>query len=313
MPFVKVQKSSAYFSRYQVKPRRRREGKTDYYARRRLVTQAKNRYESHKYRLVVRITNRQVICQVVYAKLQGDFVLCHASSKELPRYGIEHGLTNWTAAYATGLLCARRALTKLGLADKYEGVTEPTGELQLTEPLGDDEPRPFKCYLDVGLRRTSTGSRIFGAMKGASDGGIFIPHSDRRFPGFDPETKTLDAEVLQKYIVGGHVAEYMESLEEEDDERFKKQFATYLASDISSADIEEMYTSAYAAIREDPSFKPTEKDTAKWKAESRKLRSSKLNREQRRERVEEKIAAYKAGKADAEEEEDEEEEEEDEE
>ena len=43
------------------------------------------------------------------------------------------GLTNWTAAYATGLLVARRALTKLGLADKYEGVTEPTGELQLTE------------------------------------------------------------------------------------------------------------------------------------------------------------------------------------
>jgi large subunit ribosomal protein L5e len=40
-----------------------------------------------QYRLVVRITNKQVICQVVYAKLQGDFVLCQASSKELPRYG----------------------------------------------------------------------------------------------------------------------------------------------------------------------------------------------------------------------------------
>ena len=33
MPFVKLQKNNAYFSRYQVKPRRRREGKTDYYAR----------------------------------------------------------------------------------------------------------------------------------------------------------------------------------------------------------------------------------------------------------------------------------------
>lgn len=85
--------------------------------------------------------------------------------------------------------------------------------------VGDDEPRPFKAYLDVGLRRTSTGNRVFGAMKGASDGGIFIPHNEKRFPGFDPESKTLDAEVLQKYIVGGHVAEYMESLEEEDDER----------------------------------------------------------------------------------------------
>jgi large subunit ribosomal protein L5e len=246
-----------------------------------------------------------VICQVIYAKLQGDFVLAHASSKELAQYGIKHGLTNWTAAYATGLLVARRALGKLGLADKYEGFEEPTGELQLVEALGDDEPRPFKAYLDVGLRRTSTGSRVFGALKGASDGGIFIPHSDKRFPGFDPETKTLDAEVLQKYINGGHVAEYMEDLEEEDDERFKKQFASYLADDIGSEDIEELYTSAYAAIRENPEFKPTEKDVAKWKAESQKLRQPKLNREQRRERVEQKIAAYKAGRAGAEEEEEE--------
>ncbi|KAK4686385.1 large subunit ribosomal protein L5e, partial [Tremellales sp. Uapishka_1] len=296
MPFQKTVKSSAYFSRFQVKPRRRREGKTDYYARRRLVGQAKNKYNSPKYRLVVRITNRQVIVQVVYAKLQGDFTLTQASSKELPRYGIEHGLTNFTAAYATGLLAARRALQILKLDEKYEGVVEPTGELELTEALGDDEPRPFKCYLDVGLRRTSTGSRVFGAMKGASDGGIYIPHNEKRFPGYDPESKSLDAEVLQKYIVGGHVAEYMESLEEEDDERFKKQFSTYLASDVGSADIEEIYTSAYASIREDPSFKASEKDVAKWTAESNKFRARKLNREQRRERVDEKIAAYKAGK-----------------
>lgn len=171
--------------------------------------------------------------------------------------------------------------------------------------VGEDEPRPFKAYLDVGLRRTSTGNRVFGAMKGASDGGIFIPHNTKRFPGFDAETKTIDAETLQKYIVGGHVAEYMESLEEEDDERFKKQFSTYLAEDIGSEDIEELYTSAYAAIREDPEFKPTEKDVAKWKAESQKLREPKLTREQRRERVEQKIAAYKAGRAGAEEEEEE--------
>jgi large subunit ribosomal protein L5e len=118
------------------------------------------------------------------------------------------------------LLVARRALEKLGLADKYQGVTEPDGTLKLTETLeGDDAPRPFKCYLDVGLKRTSTGSRLFGAMKGASDGGIFIPHSEKRFPGYDTETKQLDATVLKKYIFGGHVAEYMESLEEEDDER----------------------------------------------------------------------------------------------
>lgn len=50
-----------------------------------------------KYRLVVRFTNKDIICQIVYARLQGDFVLTSARSRELPRYGINHGLTNWTA------------------------------------------------------------------------------------------------------------------------------------------------------------------------------------------------------------------------
>ncbi|KAG9074277.1 60S ribosomal protein L5, partial [Ceratobasidium sp. UAMH 11750] len=196
MPFVKQVKTNAYFSRYQVKYRRRREGKTDYYARKRLVVQAKNKYNAPKYRLVVRFSNKNIVVQVVYARLQGDFVLVSANSRELPRYGIEHGLTNWTAAYATGLLAARRALTKLGLADKYQGVTEPDGTISMTE-AAEDAPRPFKAYLDVGLKRTSTGSRVFGALKGASDGGIFIPHSEKRFPGYDAEGKSLDAEVLK--------------------------------------------------------------------------------------------------------------------
>jgi len=303
MPFVKKVKSDAYYSRFQVKYRRRREGKTDYYARKRLITQAKNKYNAPKYRLVVRFTNKEVIVQIIYARLQGDFVLCAARSKELPRYGVSHGLTNWTAAYATGLLCARRALTKLGLADKYEGVAEPDGIIQLTETLDEeDAPRPFKCYLDVGLKRTSTGSRVFGALKGASDGGLYIPHNEKRFPGYDPESKELDSEVLKKYIFGGHVAEYMESLEEEDDERFKKQFSTYLADGIGSEDIEEMYTNAYAAIREDPTFKPTEK-TKDWKAESLKYKTHKLTLEERRARIQAKIEAFQAGADAAEDEE----------
>jgi large subunit ribosomal protein L5e len=60
---------------------------------------------------------------------------------------------------------------------------------------------------------------VFGALKGASDGGLYIPHNEKRFPGYDTESKELDAEVLKKYIFGGHISEYMESLEEEDDER----------------------------------------------------------------------------------------------
>ncbi|PWN44841.1 putative RPL5-60S large subunit ribosomal protein L5.e [Ceraceosorus guamensis] len=296
MPFVKNIKTSAYFSRYQVKYRRRREGKTDYYARKRLTSQAKNKYNAPKYRLVVRFSNRYCTVQIISARIQGDVVLTQASSKELPRYGIKHGLSNWTAAYATGLLVARRALTILGLADKYEGVTEPDGSLTLTEPLGDDEPRPFKCFLDVGLKRTSTGARVFGALKGASDGGLYIPHSEKRFPGYDPESKELDTDLLSGYIRGSHVSDFMESLEEEDEERHKKQFARYLADDIESDALEGIYEEAYEKIREDPVYHPTEK-TKDWKAESKKYKQTKLTYQQRKQKIADKIAAFKAGQA----------------
>lgn len=57
----------------------------------------------------------------MYAKLAGDVVLSASYSHELPRYGMPIGLTNYSAAYATGLLLARRVLQKLNLADKYQG------------------------------------------------------------------------------------------------------------------------------------------------------------------------------------------------
>jgi len=294
MPFVKLVKNNAYFSRYQVKYKRRREGKTDYQARKGLVSQAKNKYNSPKYRLVVRFTNKDIVVQIVSAKISGDEVLTAAYSHELPRYGIKHGLSNWAAAYATGLLCARRVLTKLNLADKYEGVVEPTGELEMTEAI-EDGPRPFKCYLDVGLKRTSTGSRVFGALKGASDGGLYIPHSAKRFPGYDPEAKELDAEVLNKYIYGGHVAEYMESLEEEDDERFKKQFASYLADDIGSEDVEDMYKEGHAAIRENPAAEQADRSKhAEYKKASQQYKQNKISLQTRKEKVAKKIADFKA-------------------
>ncbi|ORX51315.1 hypothetical protein DM01DRAFT_1347119 [Hesseltinella vesiculosa] len=287
MAFVKQQKNKAYYKRYQVKYRRRREGKTDYYARKRLVVQAKNKYNSPKYRLVVRITNRDVICQIVYAKLQGDFVLAAAYSHELPRYGVKGGLTNWSAAYCTGLLLARRVLNKLGLDEKYQGVEEADGVVGLTE-ANEEGPRPFKAFLDVGLARTSTGARVFGAMKGASDGGLLIPHSGNRFPGYDIETKTNDDELLRNYIFGVHVAEYMEYLEEEDEERYKKIFAGFIKNGVTSDAIEDMYTEAHEAIRADPTHKPVAKKEVKKYTGLKKA----LNKKQREARVAAKIAAF---------------------
>ncbi|PTU22777.1 hypothetical protein P175DRAFT_0499319 [Aspergillus ochraceoroseus IBT 24754] len=293
MAFHKLVKSSAYFSRYQTKYRRRREGKTDYYARKRLITQAKNKYNAPKYRMVVRFTNRDIITQIVSSEITGDKVLASAYSHELKRYGITNGLTNWAAAYATGLLLARRVLKKLGLDEDFAGVEEADGEFTLTEAAETDDGtrRPFKAFLDVGLARTSTGARVFGAMKGASDGGIFIPHSENRFPGFDLESEALDAETLRTYIFGGHVAEYMEGLADDDEERFRGQFHKYTDNGVEAGDIEDLYTEAHKAIREDPFKKDEEEKKSKeeWKAESKKYKKAKLTREEKKARVEAKI------------------------
>lgn len=85
------------------------------------------------------------------------------------------GLTNYAAAYCTGLLVARRLLKKLNLHETYTGQQEPDGTEYNVESV-DDGPAAFRCYLDVGLNRTTTGARVFGALKGAVDGGLEIPH-----------------------------------------------------------------------------------------------------------------------------------------
>lgn len=209
-------------------------------------------------------------------------------------------MTNWAAAYATGLLVARRALKKLKLDETFVGVEEPDGEFQLTEAAeGEDgeERRPFKVFLDVGLTRTSTGARVFGAMKGASDGGLYVPHSENRFPGYDIETKELDAETLRKYIYGGHVAEYMETLADDDEERYKSQFQGYIEDDIEADGLEELYEEAHKQIREDP-FKADpdageRKSKEFWKAETKKYRTPRLTKAEKEERVQKKIASLK--------------------
>ncbi|WOL11257.1 60S ribosomal protein L5 [Canna indica] len=207
MAFVKSQKSKAYFKRYQVKYKRRRVGKTDYRARIRLINQDKNKYNTPKYRFVVRFTNKDIVAQIISSSIAGDLVLAAAYSHELPHYGLEVGLTNYAAAYCTGLLLARRVLKTLEMDSEYQGNIEATGEDFSVEPT--ESRRPFRALLDVGLVRTTTGNRVFGALKGALDGGLDIPHSDKRFAGFKKDEKQLDPELHRKYIFGGHVASYM--------------------------------------------------------------------------------------------------------
>ena len=74
-----------------------------------------------------------MICQIVYALIDGDRVMAQATSMELPRYGLKAGLKNYAAAYCTGLLVARRLLQKVGLDEVYEGNTEVDGTIVSTE------------------------------------------------------------------------------------------------------------------------------------------------------------------------------------
>ena len=276
----------------QVKYRRRRQGKTDYRARLRLCTQDKNKYNTPKYRLIVRFTNRDIVCQIAYATLAGDVVVSAAYSHELPRYGLKAGFTNYAAAYATGLLLARRTLQKFGLDKVYEGNTEDVGEDYNVDPV-DDGPRPFLCILDAGLKRTSTGSKVFAVLKGALDGGLDIPHNEKRFIGYDRDAKEFDAESLRKYIFGGHVGEYMEEMMEEDPEKYQVHFAEYLKNGIEPEDLEDLYTSVHEAIRADPSAQKKERKAAS--GEQKKWKPAKLTYEQRKANLKVKLAEVMGG------------------
>merc|ERR1711861_105165 len=262
MAFVKLVKNKAYFKRYQVKYRRRREGKTDYYARKRLVAQDKNKYNSPKYRFVVRFSNKDITCQVMSSKIAGDVTHTAAYAHELERYGLPVGHTNYAAAYCTGLLCARRLLQKYGLDKTFEGNVEVDAEFDewyIHNEEDEDGPNAFHALLDVGLKPTTLGSKVFAAMKGAFDGGLEIPHSNKKFYGYDADEKEYDAEEHRARIVGGHLQTYMESLQEEEPEEYEAKFSQWIAAGVEPDGLEDLYLEVHKAIRADPEHKPTEK------------------------------------------------------
>lgn len=133
--------------RYNLPFRRRREGRTNYGKRRKLVTSGIARF-------VIRPTNKHLGAQVIQAKPEGDFVLASAHSSELKEFGWKAPCGNMPAAYLTGLLAGRRA--------KANGVS--------------------KAILDIGLHTRGPGSRMFAAAKGALDAGLDIPHEEKVLP-----------------------------------------------------------------------------------------------------------------------------------
>jgi len=153
--------------RYRVPYRRRREKKTDYAARRVLAT-------ADRPRVVVRVSGKNILVQVVRSAIEGDYVVAQTSSKELKKsYGWVASGKNVPAAYLLGLLAGKKA--------KAAGVEH--------------------AILDMGLKRATAGNKVFAVVKGALDAGLDIPCDSDIIP--PPER-----------INGSVIAEYAEQMED---------------------------------------------------------------------------------------------------
>ena len=202
---------------------------------------------------MVRKSNKQITAQVVESRLGGDHIMAAAYTSELPTFGVKQGLTNYSAAYCVGLLCARRLLTKIGLDTKYKGNTVVG---KFFENQDDESRRSFRCFLDVGIQRTTTGANIFGALKGAVDGGLNIPYSGNRLAAgyFDKKANKYNEAALANRIYGVHVSDYMKQLAG-DEAAYKTQFGTYIKNGVKPEALKDIYTKAHEAIRKAPVIK----------------------------------------------------------
>ena len=136
--------------RYKVPMQRRREVRTDYHQRLRLL-------KSGKPRLVARKSNKHVTAQLIVPGPNGDETIASAHSSDLAEYGWEAPTGNIPAAYLTGLLAGKRAL--------------------------DDGTE--QAVLDIGLNTATEGSKVFAVQEGAIDAGLEIPHNDSVLPDWE--------------------------------------------------------------------------------------------------------------------------------
>ncbi len=162
--------------RYNVKPRRRREGRTNYRRRLKLL-------RSEKTRVVIRKTLNNTIIQLIDYKEDGDNIIVTANSNELKKkYNWKFSTSTTPAAYLTGLLAGKKA--------KDKGISE--------------------CILDIGRHPPVTSSKIFASLKGILDAGVNCPHNEEKIPTEERITgKHLNSSIMpvvneiKNKIVGG--------------------------------------------------------------------------------------------------------------
>lgn len=142
--------------------RRKREGKTNYNKRLKLLT-------SPKPRLAVRFTNTKIIGQIIKFDPKGDLVLASAVSTSLKKEGWNSSVKNLPAAYLTGFILGKKAVK--------EGVKQ--------------------AVLDAGFKRPEIHGKIYAFLKGALDAGLEIPYGDE---SIFPDSKIIEGQHLKKDI-----------------------------------------------------------------------------------------------------------------
>lgn len=163
---------------YRVPFRRRREGKTDYQARRALIL-------SRLPRVVTRGSLKHMNVQIIEATPAGDKIIVSANSQELKNYGWKAPCGNLPSAYLTGLLCGVRAVAK----------------------------NVKKAVADIGLHQPTKGARVFASLKGVIDAGVDIPHSVEKMP----DEKRLKGQHIADYaksLVSSNIELYEKTFSE---------------------------------------------------------------------------------------------------
>ncbi len=127
--------------------RRKREGKTNYRKRLKLIS-------SKQPRLIIRKSLRHILVQFAEYRQDGDRIIASAHTRELKKYGWNAYTRNTPAAYLVGLLASLKA--------KQAGITS--------------------AIVDIGLYPPIKGSIIFSALKGVVDGKMEIPYKEDIFP-----------------------------------------------------------------------------------------------------------------------------------
>ncbi len=142
--------------------RRKREGRTYYKKRLKILI-------SNKYRFVVRKSLKNIYASIVKYNPKGDKVLITVSSNSLSKLGWKGGTGNLPSAYLTGLLAGKKSIEN--------GIKE--------------------AVLDIGFSNSVKGSRLYAALAGALDSGLKIPANAEIMPS----KERLSGEHIAKYAL----------------------------------------------------------------------------------------------------------------